>query len=407
MSPAATKGVGAGRHSSPELPRRRKGQALFFDETNRGFSEATSVGTTARIRSRIDFWFYVGAKPTRTCPSSIISPSRTPAARIPPHDRGRPALGLARALAARQHDRDRDESSRCPSRVGAHHNHVRRLEPCGGACAVLERSARLPRSMHDSLTRSMLPWTSADVFDPFLGLAFGTRFREKAPVGSGSTSCAYSTAALTPLEVAFLHDEKCARGDARRECSRRCSSRPTRRSSRRARRSTAARAARERARDAVPQVLVMGDAPEPVPTFVLNRGVYSAPGERVSRAGSTSVSRGTSRCRGTGLGLAQWLFDPKQSAHRPRVRQPHVADALRPRHRRDAEDFGSQGSIPTHPGAARLARRRVRRVRLGHQSAASADRDVGHLSADRPNAPMSCSRAMRATSCTRAARAGG
>ncbi len=27
----------------------------------------------------------------------------------------------------------------------------------------------------------------------------------------------------------------------------------------------------------------MGDSPEPTPTFVLNRGVYSDPGERVTR----------------------------------------------------------------------------------------------------------------------------
>ena len=33
----------------------------------------------------------------------------------------------------------------------------------------------------------------------------------------------------------------------------------------------------------------MGDAPEPTPTFVLNRGVYSDPGERVEPQGSTSV----------------------------------------------------------------------------------------------------------------------
>ena len=45
-----------------------------------------------------------------------------------------------------------------------------------------------------------------------------------------------------------------------------------------------------------------------------------------------------------------------------------------------SEDFGSQGSIPTHPGAARLAGGDVRRVRLGRQGAAQADRDVGDVS---------------------------
>ena len=40
---------------------------------------------------------------------------------------------------------------------------------------------------HDHLTRSILPFTTGDVFDPYLGVEIGTRFREKAPVGSDAS----------------------------------------------------------------------------------------------------------------------------------------------------------------------------------------------------------------------------
>ena len=57
-----------------------RGQALFFDETNRGFL-GRDVGYYDRSDPfTLDFWFYA-APPTTTCPSSIIWPSRTRDAR--------------------------------------------------------------------------------------------------------------------------------------------------------------------------------------------------------------------------------------------------------------------------------------------------------------------------------------
>ena len=168
--------------------------------------------------------------------------------------------------------------------------------------------------MRDHLTRTILPFTSADVFDPFLGLAVGTRFREKAPVGSGIDELRVFERDLTPVEIAFLHDERVDRrqpaaskrelatllvGDRRAVVAARAAL-------------TAARASENELATGVPQVLVMGDAPEPTPTFVLNRGVYSDPGERGAAArASTPCSRGTTRWPQNRLGLARWLFDPR------------------------------------------------------------------------------------------------
>ena len=158
---------------------------------------------------------------------------------------------------------------------------------------------------HDSLTRSMLPWTSADVFDPFLGLAFGTRFREKAPVGSGLDELRVFDRALTPLEVAFLHDESAALGQASQESVAALLLATDAKVVAASDALTTARRAHNELVTAVPQVLVMGDAPEPVPTFVLQRGVYSAPGERVTPRGLTSAFAWDESLPPNRLGLAQ------------------------------------------------------------------------------------------------------
>jgi hypothetical protein len=96
-------------------------------------------------------------------------------------------------------------------------------------------------------------------------------------------------------------------------------------------------------------VLVMGDAPEPIPTFVLNRGVYNAPGERVEPRGLDSVLAWDESLPRTRLGLAQWLFDPRNPLTARvfvnRIWQMHFGRGIV----ETAEDFGSQGSIPTHP----------------------------------------------------------
>ena len=108
-----------------------------------------------------------------------------------------------------------------------------------------------------------LQGVSADVFDPFLGLAFGTRFREKAPVGSAIDELRVFKRDLTPVEIGFLHDEAravsvdaladlLAATDARVVAARTAL--------------TDARARENGLATSVPQVLVMGEAPEPTPT---------------------------------------------------------------------------------------------------------------------------------------------
>ncbi len=231
---------------------------------------------------------------------------------------------------------------------------------------------------HDHLTRTILPFSTGDVFDPFQGLAFGTRFREKAPVGSGIDELKLFNRDLTPVEVAFLQDEQRAVTRPASELAELLVATDAKVQT--ARKSlTAARAKENELATAMPQVLVMGDAPQPIPTFVLNRGVYSALGDRVYPHGLDAVLKWDEQLPQNRLGLAQWLFDRAQSAHGARVREPHLAAALRPRHRRDRRGLRFAGLDPDASRAARLARRGVRRVRLGRQSAAQAHRDVGRV----------------------------
>jgi hypothetical protein len=100
---------------------------------------------------------------------------------------------------------------------------------------------------------------------------------------------------------------------------------------------------------AIPVTLVMADIPQPRETFVLVRGAYDKPGEKVT-AGVPAVlpplPAGETPNR---LALARWLVDP---AHPLTARvavnrfwQQFFGRGLV----KTSEDFGAQGERPTHP----------------------------------------------------------
>ena len=125
----------------------------------------------------------------------------------------------------------------------------------------------------------------------------------------------------------------------------------------------------------------MEEMRNPRPAHLLKRGAYDAPREIVAarHAGApAAVPDGQPRNR---LGLARWLTDRAESARRTRRRQSHLADALRPRHRRDAGGLRQPGPPADASRAARLARGAVHGQRLGREGAAPADRHVRDVSA--------------------------
>jgi hypothetical protein len=346
LSPAATPGVAPAVIQGPLFRAGVRGQALFFDETNRGFMGA-DVGYYDRSDPfTVDFWFYVGADYDNVPVLNHLAEQNSGRTgyRLTIQD-GKLWASLAHSPPANMIAIETLDA--LP--VGEWTHIALTYDGSSRAAGLklhLNGVEAATRTVRDQLTRTILPFTSGDVFDPFLGLAVGTRFREKAPVGSGIDELRVFARDLTSAEIGFLHDE--ARSPSVDELAALLTSTDAQVVAARAA-LTAARAKENELATSVPQVLVMGDAPEPTPTFVLNRGVYSDLGERVEPQGLPSVLEWDDSWPRNRLGLTRWLFDPRQPLTARvfvnRIWQMHFGRGIV----ETSEDFGSQGSIPTHP----------------------------------------------------------
>ncbi len=101
--------------------------------------------------------------------------------------------------------------------------------------------------------------------------------------------------------------------------------------------------------DTIPEMMVMEEMASPRPTFVLNRGLYDAPMDKVDPATPRAILPFPDDLPKNRLGLAHWLFHPDH---------PLTARATTNRYWqmifgkgivKTARDFGSQGSLPSHP----------------------------------------------------------
>jgi len=99
----------------------------------------------------------------------------------------------------------------------------------------------------------------------------------------------------------------------------------------------------------IPEIMVMGDLPDPRPTFLLDRGDYRSPSEQVYPNTPEVLRSFSENYPQNRLGLSQWLFDPKHPLTARvmvnRVWQMHFGRGLV----NSSDDFGSQGDLPTHP----------------------------------------------------------
>jgi Protein of unknown function (DUF1553) len=93
----------------------------------------------------------------------------------------------------------------------------------------------------------------------------------------------------------------------------------------------------------------MGDLPKPRPTYVLKRGEYDKRGETVDPGTPESIFPMPGELPRNRLGLARWLID----ARNPLTSRVIVNRAWQQFFGRGlvvtAEDFGSQGALPSHP----------------------------------------------------------
>ena len=108
-------------------------------------------------------------------------------------------------------------------------------------------------------------------------------------------------------------------------------------------------AEKNRLLDGLPGIMVMDDLPNPRPAFVLARGQYDAPGERVFPDTPEFILPFPSTLEKNRMGIAQWLLheDHPLTARVTvnRYWQKYFGKGLVA----TPEDFGSQGTLPTHP----------------------------------------------------------
>ncbi len=350
VSPSAVPGVPAAVIQAPILGDGISGQALFFDETNKGFLGG-DIGNYDRSQPfSIDFWFHAAEAYDDAPVLNHMSENNSGRTGYKLSiDQGHLWVQLAHSppanmIALRS-------AARFPVGEWTHVTltYDGSSRAAGTRVFLNGRRAEM-RTERDTLTRSILPWNTGDQLDPFVGLAFGTRFRVKAPVGSGLDELRLYDRELAPAEVAVLHADTIGRSivpdrddlvDALVVHDPRVVAALDE--------LTAARSAHDKLVTAVPQVLVMGDAPEPIPTHVLYRGVYSEPRDEVEPRGLEAVMDWDDSLPKNRLGLARWLFDPSNPLTARvfvnRIWQMHFGRGIV----ETAEDFGSQGSIPTHP----------------------------------------------------------
>lgn len=99
----------------------------------------------------------------------------------------------------------------------------------------------------------------------------------------------------------------------------------------------------------VKEVMVMEETPEPVPSYILDRGVYNARGEEVFPNTPEAILPMPTDYPKNRLGFAQWLFH-KDHPLTARVAvnrfwQHYFGNGLV----KTSEDFGNQGEMPSHP----------------------------------------------------------
>ncbi len=123
-----------------------------------------------------------------------------------------------------------------------------------------------------------------------------------------------------------------------------------------------------------PTVMVMAESPVPKSTFLLVRGAYDHPGDKVSPGVPSVLPPLPPGAPNNRLGFAEWLIDPQNPLLARVTRESILANVLRHRTRQDRRGFRIARRMAVASGAARLAGRGVRAQRLGCQSAAKIDR---------------------------------
>jgi hypothetical protein len=205
---------------------------------------------------------------------------------------------------------------------------------------------------HDHLFLTAMPGGGDSLFGGYFGLASGTNFNRPELVDGAMDELRVITRALTPLEVAYLQNPKLVAAtpapEARADLAQVAAWKdPAVQAA--WQELTQARLAEQRTRSPVYKMMVAGDRPLYRKTYVLDRGVYNAYLQEVKPQALPRVYPWSDKLPRDRLGLAEWLFDPKHPLTARvfvnRMWQGHFGNGIV----QTVEDFGTQGTNPTHP----------------------------------------------------------
>jgi len=99
----------------------------------------------------------------------------------------------------------------------------------------------------------------------------------------------------------------------------------------------------------IPTTLVMEEMKVPRPTFVLTRGAFNAPGERVEPGTPAVLPAMAGDLPRNRLGLAKWLVDPQNPLTARVAVNRYWQQVFGHGLVKTSEDFGAQGDSPSHP----------------------------------------------------------
>ena len=127
--------------------------------------------------------------------------------------------------------------------------------------------------------------------------------------------------------------------------------------------------------------MVMAEADPPKSTFLLVRGAYDHPGDKVSPGVPAVLPLLPAGAPNNRLGFAEWLIDPANPLLARvtvnRFWQMYFGTGIV----KTVEDFGSQGEWPSNPELLDWLATEFVRSRMGREGAAKADRDQRDISA--------------------------
>ena len=216
-----------------------------------------------------------------------------------------------------------------------------------GVGIYLDAQPMTVQVLGDNLTQTIITDPLAFIDDTIYGLGFGKRWQQYTLAGSALDEVKVFNRDLSPLEIAFLHTdgEPLVTTENWRAFSLLTDAQVL------AARESLRRVAAEHNQlvSWQPEIMVMQDDPLASPMHVKKRGVYTDLGEVVAGQALEQIFAWDDSLPNNRLGLAQWLFDP-QNPLTARVYVNRLWQSMFGRGLVEtAEDFGTQGAIPSHP----------------------------------------------------------